>query len=232
MRLICELTLSRQFLPRDYRRGFLSLIKSALQMSDPASYEKYYQQPIIKPFTFSVHFPDLLGLENNLFRVGSSVRFVLSSNQAELLTYLYNGLRGKALYPYPLFENALTLKNISITFPRKITQQTVLFKTVSPILINNKGKSNWYLMPEEEGFDEGLSFNIQELSKAFLGAENVDFKFEPLRYKEKKTFHYGQFMRGYHGLFQMNAPSEFLNLIFNIGLGNRRSQGFGMIDLV
>lgn len=232
MRLICEYTLSGEFLPKDYRRGFLSVIKSALERSDRTIYEKYYLEPRIKPFTFSLHFPALVGLENESFRVGSKVKLTISSSEAHLMTYVYNGLRSNALYPYPLFENTLTLQRISIAFPPKILQSSAQFKTVSPILINNKGKSSWYLMPEEQGFSEGLSFNIQELAKTFLGLQSVPFKFEPLCHREKKIFHYGQFMRGYHGLFQMTAPPDVLNLIRDIGLGNRRSQGFGMLDLI
>lgn len=232
MKLIVDYNLNKSKIPRDYRRGFISLVKSAFEISDNLIFKKYYQVSRIKPFTFSVYYPELKGHENGSFKVGSKAKLFLSSNQPEVITYLYNGLRNKKLYPYPLFDNSLTLERISAIFPRKVTRNSALFRTISPILINNKGKNHWYLMPGEQGFDEGLTFNIQELAKEFLGATDIDFEFEPIRYKEKKVFHYGQFMRGYHGVFRMEASAEVLDLLLNIGIGNRRSQGFGMVDLV
>lgn len=232
MRLVCEFILSGEYLPIDYRRGFLSLIKAALEKGDRALYEEFYLQPTIKPFTFSIHFPGLVGLENESFRVGSRAKMTISTSEAALMALLYNGLRIRSLYPYPIFDNTLMLQKISAVFPPKILASSAQFKTVSPVLIKNKKESNWYLMPHEEGFSEGLAFNIRELAKTFLGQENVSFTFEPLHFREKKVFHYGQFMRGYHGYFEMAGRAELLNLIRDIGLGNRRSQGFGMVDIV
>lgn len=218
--------------PRDYRSGFISLVKSAFERSDPLVYKRYYEEPRLKPYTFSIYYPELQGQQNNHFKVGRKARFYFSSHLPEVITHVYNGLRSTALYPYPLFENSMTLNRISAIFPRKVASDKATFKTISPILINNKGKNHWYLMPGEEGFEAGLVFNVQELAREFLSVRDIPFEFEPIRYKEKKVFHYGQFMRGYHGVFLMKAPSEFLNLILNIGLGNRRSQGFGMVDLI
>jgi CRISPR-associated endoribonuclease Cas6 len=231
MRLNCELNLSEEYLPKDYRRGFLSLIKAALQQGDRALFEKYYSKPLIKPFTFSIYFPGLVGQESDSFRVGSKVKLILSTPDPKLMTFFYNGLRTRDLYPYPLFENTLTLEKISVTFPPRIVESSAQFKTVSPMLINNKGRNDWYLLPGEEGFSEGLTHNVRELAKNFLGLETIEFTFDALHFRERKIFHYGQFMRGLHGYFRITAPVELLNLIRDIGIGNRRSQGFGMVDL-
>jgi CRISPR-associated endoribonuclease Cas6 len=243
MRLAIDYEMSGEYLPRDYRSGFMSLIKKAIETANPMLFQQYYSQHRLKPFTFSTFFPQLKGSENGKFNVGKEVRLNLSTSSLELATYLYNGF-----YKSPPFrlleqqlgsENILTLKRISMRRSEKIHSSEVIFKTASPVLINNIGKSNWYLLPGEEGFDEGVRFAVAEIAKEFLDWQGeVPIEFQVLQqngkvsFKRKVVSHYNQSMSAFVGAFTLKSDPKILQLIYDVGLGVRRSQGFGMLEVV
>ncbi|MCS7275301.1 MAG: CRISPR-associated endoribonuclease Cas6 [Candidatus Bipolaricaulota bacterium] len=231
MRFEVSCKLSSSLLPVEYRRGFASLIKEAIRRANPSVFERYYHAlHILKPFTFSVYFPDLRGCGGDSFEVGERAIIHFSTSAPELGVSVYNGLL--ALRSYPLFENTLTLERINLERRVVVREQTAIFKTMAPVLVNNKGDANWYLLPGEAGFDEGLQFAISEAARVFLGSVGASVAFHPIQIKPKVIRHYNMHMRGFVGVFELRGDPALLNLIYDIGLGVRRSQGFGMLELV
>lgn len=239
MRLTADFNLKADSIPIDYRSGFISLFKKALEKSNPLLFEQYYGgKKVIKPFTWSVYFPQLHGNQDGQIVVGEYAKLNFSTCSMELATHLYNGLRSIPLDDefkngYPLFNNALTLRDINLKPPLAIKSDRVTFKTISPVLVNCKGNSDRYLMPDDEGFIDGLEHSVRECAKEFLGQENIGFAFELInRPRRKVVRHYGGNMSAFTGVFRIDAPLEVLQLIYDVGLGVRRSQGFGMLEVV
>lgn len=231
MRMSIDYVMSGEWLPKDYRSGFMSLIKKAIQEADPRLFDCYYNQRMLKPFTFSTFFPYMNGTYDGRFNVGNEVRINYSTSSLELATHLYNGFY--KVRNFQLFENALTQKRITMRRFDEIRSKEVVFKTASPVLVNNIGKSDWYLLPGEEGFLDGLRFAVGEIAKAFLGKTgSVDIEFVPIQIKRKVVRHYNMDMSSLVGLFKLKSEPEILQLIYDVGLGVRRSQGFGMLEVV
>jgi CRISPR-associated endoribonuclease Cas6 len=231
MRFEVSYKLSNNLLPIEYRRGFASLIKEALRKANTQLFEKYYSKlHVLKPFTFSVYFPGLAGREGDHFKVGQNAFLKFSTPSYELGTYVYNGLR--ELRTFPLFESTLTLEQVSLKPMITITEETALFKTMAPVLVNNKGDANSYLLPGEAGFNEGLDFAVKEVSRVFLCDDGVSIQFKPIQIRRKVVRHYNMNMQGLVGVFELRGRPDVLNLIYQIGLGVRRSQGFGMLEVV
>lgn len=231
MRLEASYKLSNRLLPVEYRRGFASLIKEAIRRANPAVFQKYYYSlHVLKPFTFSVYFPSLRGREGDSFDVGERAIVHFSTSEQELGVSVYNGLL--TLRTYPLFDHTLTLEHITLERRTIIRERSATFKTMAPVLVNNKGDANWYLLPGDDGFDEGLEFAVREAARAFLGNADVSIEFNPIRIRRKVVRHYNMDMQGFVGVFELHSSPAVLNLIYDIGLGVRRSQGFGMLELV
>ncbi len=57
---------------------------------------------------------------------------------------------------FPFFENVLYFEKAMLRRQEKIRSEEVVFKTASPVLISNIGSSDWFLLPGEDGFLEGL----------------------------------------------------------------------------
>lgn len=239
MRLSVDYEMSGEVLPKDYRSGFMSLIKAAIQQAHPLLFEEYYTKRKLKPFTFSVYFPGMKGSENGGFRVGSKIRLNFSTSSLELATHLYNGFLNERLKTFPMFQNMITRKGITLRRSEEIRASEVTFKTASPVLVNNLGKADWYLLPGQEGFLEGLQFAVSENAKAFLNRTgNIPFEFEIFErdgkssVKRRVISHYEQSMSAMVGAFKIKSDPEILQLIYDVGLGVRRSQGFGMLEVV
>ncbi len=232
MRFSIFYSLSDKFLPIDYRRGFLSLMKKAIEESTkPALKRVFYSEHKLKPFTFSVYFPRL-GKENQngTLPVGDKAVLNFSTSSKELAAHLYNGFL--KVKEFPIFQNCLKFEKIQMRQNVIINSDTVIFKTISPILISNIGSSEWYILPGEEGFLEGLKFSVEEMAKEFLGITEFVFEFKPKFIKRKILRHYNMHMSSFTGVFEIKSDPIILQMIYDAGLGVRRGQGFGMLDVV
>lgn len=230
MRFVIEYEMGGEYLPQDYRSGFISLIKNALQKSNLVLFEQYYGSHQLKPFTFSVYFPELTDSADKNLHVGKKVRFIFSTFSLELATYLYNGLIKTR--SYNLFGNEMIFRSANLRRDTKIRSEETVFKTISPVLISNEGSSEWHLLPGEKGFIEGLNFAVGEIAQKFLAKEKATIEFDPLRIKKKILRHYGQHRSSFTGVFKLKGDIEVLQLIYDVGLGVRRNQGFGMLEVV
>lgn len=231
MRFGISYALVDKYLPIDYRRGFAALLKESLKRANSELFTRYYGVlHVLKPFTFSVYFPQLVGQEDERFNVGNRAILNFSTSSYELGTYLYNGILTNRTFP--LFDNTLELVYIDLRRPITIKQEAIAFKTLAPVLVNNKGNPDWYLLPGDEGFEDGLRFAISETARTFLGDGNVSVEFKPIRIQRKVVRHYNMDMQGFVGSFELRGNPEVLNLIYQVGLGVRRSQGFGMLEPV
>ncbi|MFQ5729761.1 MAG: CRISPR-associated endoribonuclease Cas6 [Waddliaceae bacterium] len=230
MRLSIEYKFKSPFIPKDYRSGFVSLIKEALDRARPDLKRSYYDTYTLKPFTFATYFPLMKGNAGEHFHVGERVKINFSTAYIELATYLYNGFL--KVRSFPFFDNVLYFERAMLRRQEVIRSEKVVFKTASPVLVSNIGSSDWFLLPGESGFVEGLNFAVSEISKKFLGKENATCSFEPIQIKRKVIWHYHQHRSSFTGVFQLNGQPEVLQLIYDVGLGVRRSQGFGMLEVV
>ncbi|MGB9665355.1 MAG: CRISPR-associated endoribonuclease Cas6 [Ignavibacteria bacterium] len=243
MRISFLFQLKENKLPKDYRRGFASLIKHAISKADPQLYDIYYTgKHKIKPFTFSVYFPQQPKLQDDYFLVGDRAILNISTNDYRFASQLYNGMLSILNSSYPLFDNSVTLRTFNYHPLKKIKRDEVIFKTIDAMLITNKychidvdgNQYDLYLTPEEDGFDEGLKFLVKEMVKRFLNYEG-DFLFEYELIKNSvraiPIWHYNQWNKGIKGQIRIKSHPEILQLIYDIGIGARRSQGFGMLEV-
>lgn len=238
MRITVDYELDGDRLPLDYRRGFLSLIKTAVASQGKFAFNKFMSDYKLKPFTFSVYFHNLKeGIDKSIC-VGNSAKLTISTCSMDFLTFVYNGLR--EIKEYNIFNmNTLYLKGINLQSNFKIKNMEIIFRTLSPVLVSNKGSSDWYLIPGDSNFEEGLKFSVKEIVKEFLNYSQ-DFPFEfntfidgnKASIKKKIVWHYNMHRSGFVGVFKIKSMPEILQLIYDIGLGVRRSQGFGMLEVV
>ncbi len=245
MKLSFQFELKKPHLPKDYRRGFASIIKYALQRADKNLYEFYYTGIYkIKPFTFSVYFPQGSNfVDEDKFEVGNQAVLKFSTNDNRLAASLFNGMIDVRNKPYPLFDNEIILTSMFIYPPKKIENDKVKFKILSNMLVTNKNchidvdgnQFDLYLSPEENGFDEGLRFLVQEQIKKFLNYDfSLPFEYQFVKEKLKvvPVWHYNQWNKSIKGEVEIKSHPRVLQLLYDTGIGARRSQGFGMLEVI
>lgn len=233
MRFSITYELFNDTIPIDYRSGFISLIKKAMGISNKDLYDLFYEEDKkAKPYTFSVYSPNGFVKKDNEFKVGKTILFNFSTNSYEIGTYIYNGLLNKETKVFPFFNNQLRLIKATLLQEPKITDDTCIFKTMSPVLINSVGKKNWYFIPGDPEFLDAFDVCVEAVARELLGISNAKVILNPIKIKRQVVTHYNSSMQGFEGIFALSGNREVLQLIHAVGLGVRRSQGFGMLRVM
>lgn len=234
MRFAVTYNLSKDTIPIDYRSGFISLIKKAMETANKDLYKKFYEEDQkAKPYTFSVYSPDGFLKNGDEFKVGKTLVFNFSTNSYEIGTYIYNGLVDNEMKIFPFFEgNQLKRLKATLLQEPEITGDTAVFKTMSTILINSVGKKDWYFIPNNPEFPNAFDTCISAMVNELLGVSNIKVIFNTIKIKRQVVKHYGGNMQGFEGIFALSGDREVLQLIHAVGLGVRRSQGFGMLRVM
>lgn len=231
-------------IPVGYRMMFVSLIKSLLSNYSEEYYNEIYtykngKNKKSKNFTFSIFMRDFKK-ENEVF-LTEEVVLNISSPDKKLMVYLYNSLLKMRDYEY---ENKFKIyKNtVKIVNHKNIENDYCMFKTMSPIVIKNKEgkfldidspeylKSLNYIVNQslinyrERGLSRKIEFIPIDLKKVVVKEKIASFT--------EKTGKEYMLINSCSGVFILKGDKEDLNDIYKLGIGFRRSQCFGMIDLV
>lgn len=124
----------------------------------------------------------------------------------------------------------------------------ILFKTCSPIIVrdtNESGRSSRYITPDSTVFGEKLYHSVKSMCKVLLdGAPELRRDDFSAKFTNFKTVHIGHYTKkgaprdgnrelieATAGTIRIKAPAPVLQLIYDAGIGAKRSQGFGMVEV-
>lgn len=276
-----KVTFRTDKLPILYRHRFMALIKEALKKSDADYKKRLYpdkdskHSKIVKPFSFSISMPpgrtsrkekfyvdDGVEIEETVFYFpqNSYLSFHVSSSDYQFIVNLYNGLLETKEFD---FSNDIKLKldRVFMVNEKKINSDVVVFKTNTPISIEDKnGKP--VLPPFEKGGTGGFSDKDLETFNAHFNAihngilENIrgengkkgkglflPLEFIPMQLKKQVVKHTLKGFREktgkpymtltcFEGCFKLKGDQRDLQLLYQIGIGLRTGQGFGMVEAI
>lgn len=238
MRLQVNFEMDTDWLVKDYRRIFMSLIKSVFSAYEPALCISLYgteeqKRKVNKPFTFSIYFPSFKEISGSRINCGNQVNLFFSSDNEILVIAFYNGIRQKK--EIIIGENQpikFKVTNTRLLSVKKIKADKIVFKTLSPILVNEKGDNLRFISPTHPDFDRVFKTIILNQAEVFnVRCNESDLAIEIHSMKKLPLTHYNQTMTSWLGEFTMQAPKEVLQLVYDTGIGVRRSQGFGMLEI-
>ncbi len=224
-------------------------------------YSRQYSGNHQKPFTFSAYFP-LKGDGTRKLLAGDFFTLFFSTNDYEFLMRVYNGLMKIKKDNFTLFgTQIIDIKNLFL-FPEKnfITNE-VVFKTLSPFLVRNTENGDKYLYPVGEriqtkdpakdiqrwpyweasqNFVDTLRTSLTSLVKnefpdykGDIGVELIDPVVVPILHGSgNKEHEFKMTFPGIKGQIKIKACPDILKLFYDIGIGARRSEGFGMLEVV
>lgn len=233
-------------IPLAYQMMFVSLIKESLKKKNEEYYKKLYfydgdkSNKKIKDFCFSVHLKEF-EIKGDEFLINDKVVFSVSSPNYEFMIYLYDGLLQLSEFSY---KNKYHINKVRIRLvkERKITKNKVVFKTMSPIFI--KDKFNNSISPKDKSFNIELNYICNEILKSYRGyglreilkftekAMKKQVVKEEIRNFQNNTNKRYFYVNCYSGIFELEGDINDLNDLYKLGVGFKRSQGFGMLDVV
>lgn len=221
-------------LPLAYRMGIVSFFKEAIRTSDPEYYEKLYSQRKMRPYCFASYLVEPI-VENDFIKV-KRMFITVSSPDVEFLLHLYNGVNRLKTYNYKNYE--WHKKKVEMLREKEITANTVVMRTLSPLLIEDKaGKP---LSPDDETFAEQFNYYANLTVNEFLGRDLIrpvqilNHRLTKTVIKEKNQYWNSEkymYFTAYKGLVKLEGAKEDLQCIYQAGVSRRRSQGFGLLEI-
>jgi len=227
-------------IPLAYRMMVVSIIKESLKTANTTYYQHLYGfgKNRMKPFASSVYLNSFQVNDDKISLDGFTVIF--SSPDQEFILYLYNGLLQNKFFRYQNFN--IQRGQIKIVPETMISSNSVIFRTLSPILIEDRqGKP---LAPGDPEYSTNVNYFADLVLKGYRGRGLVqELKVIPLKMKKqviKENNH--QFCEhanserwlyytGYKGFIQLKGEPEELRLLYQLGLSKRRGQGFGLLEV-
>lgn len=242
MKISLEFHLKNPELPKDYRRCFLSIIKSALSLyNDGILIDKYYEGTNQKDFTWGLILSHPLFQKDKIVLDNLKIRMIISTDDTKKTGY-------------HLFLSFLKLKNVQLPLPngnemilKTITQlnQKVLdkncyvFKVVagSPIVVRNHEKesnTDTYYSIADENFEVKLieSLKRQASMVGFSEEYTNSISVKVISCKKVVVYNYGIYIDATAGVLEISGSPILLQHFYQAGISSKRSSGFGMIDVV
>ncbi|SFA87683.1 CRISPR-associated endoribonuclease Cas6 [Lentibacillus halodurans] len=230
-----KLVFDMESIPIGYRLGTLSIIKEMIKRGSQTYYDKLFVQNKrnMKPFTYSTYITNLEINQETIY--GKKLHLNLSSSSYEFIMHLVNG--SKKEHPYYIRESRLVLKSKSLLPKNSITKGNVVFKTLSPILIDSKNEKP--LLATDHNFGEELQYVanliIQEIYnrepkqpiKVLQTMMTKQVLKEDLHQKQKEPL----YLTANKGLIQLQGDPDDLQCLYDNGVSMRRSLGLGLLEI-
>lgn len=255
-----EIKLQANKVPIFYRNRFYAMIKQAVTLSNKDFSDNFFQDNIPKPFTFSVNFGKFnlmdewitlnenVNVKDKVFLPKGLVSVYISSSDHEFLFYLIKGLNKMKYFEFTnirsfkvnnetLIYKIVDIKPIN---QKPIKSNEILMRTHSPISLENYHKKP--ILLNDESINTHINTNVSRIFEllGFTLKEPIEIKAIDIK-KEVVKHTLSEFLKSSlpyftwtcsSGLFLIKGNPEDLDIIRNIGLGNRTAQGFGMVDIV
>lgn len=115
----------------------------------------------------------------------------------------------------------------------------VFIRMESPICVystDRQTKHTTFFNPDEERFYEAVNSNFIRKYKAVFSRNpesGIQLEAAEIRMKDKYVTRYkGYYISGWKGKYRLSGQQEYLDFLYQVGLGGKNSQGFGMFSVV
>ncbi|MFD1361711.1 CRISPR-associated endoribonuclease Cas6 [Lentibacillus salinarum] len=230
-----KLVFDMQSIPITYRLGTLSIIKEMVRNGSQTYYDNLFVQNKrnMKPFTYSTYITNLDISQETIY--GKELHLNLSSSSYEFIMHLMNG--SKKGQVYYIQESQLVLKTKNLLPKKSIKEENVVFKTLSPILIESKDKKP--ILATDSNFNEELQYvaNLiirelykrepQQPIKVLQTMMTKQVLKEDLHQKQKRPL----YLTTNKGLIQLQGAPDDLQCLYDNGVSMRRSLGLGLLEV-
>lgn len=245
MRMTFDVVANEGKIPSSNNYMILSLLKASLEKGNKELFNEiyFYNEDIknkkIKDFAFAIYLNDFK-VEKNYIALNGYLRVTLTTSDYNIGVSLCNGLMMIKEFKYKEFS--LTVKSPKLLMEKEVKDNKVRFKTLSAIHIKNK--QNKAIDIEDIEFEKELNYISDLYLKEYRGYGLKErLVFTPIRMKKmvikeeirgfkEHTDKKNMYVNGYSGIFDLTGNIEDLNIFLKSGIGFRRSQGYGLIDIL
>ena len=224
-------------IPLDFRRHFISLLKTILAKSEHLS-RFQDTNPGYSPYAFSINFSKILNINrtDTTMTIQPPVYVTLSTGIFDVMTAICNGainLQGK--------ETILGLKvdRVNLLPLRKINADSIEFRILGHATL--RGKEDYVDGKDLQEVEESINTHMFTRFKFFAQQYALDYdskilcpvSVKNIEYLRKGVcFHYGGLITTLQGRIHLASEPATLQFLYDFGLGTRTGQGFGLLEVV
>lgn len=231
-----KVTVETERIQIPYEFAFLSIIKNSLAMTNEELFCYLNTEKRNKPFVYSVYLSGYEMKEDHFYINGHIDWYISGMN--EWVISIYNGLRRKKEYYYNGY--VFRIKHISLVKEKEIRENTIVGRTLSSVYIQDKEKKALSPLHNLEGYNKELNYICNHVLADVKGRTLLEpLFFQPILMKKMikklpldKTNGKEICLETWKGDFVLRGHREDLSLLSTIGLGFRRSQGYGMFQVL
>lgn len=242
MRMSVELLLNSDKIDKDKNRIVMHIIKLLIKKENKEIFIELYKEDKSnsKDLNFSMYLgSDAKFLRNEIKIPSQKIIINFSTTDPVLGITLYNAFTKYKGLEIPIKNNAVLINKVNITKTRPITSEKTIFITKSPIVVRfhdgDNEKTYYYSLLEDKGrevFLQNLKYQIEDKFSNVKKKDLDEIKINILWSKDVKVKHYGIVILSNLCEFELKAKTYILEELYLNGVGSRKSQGFGYVDLV
>ncbi len=240
MKIIVRFELKKAQLPLDYRRLMVSFLKASFTSSEPELFKQFYEKgkTVQKPFAFDVKLPKASFEKESILLDSEEIQLTIILEEKVLGIRIYNAIVGmkKEKVEYPVANgNSMKVKSVRIEEHRRIVENQVVIQMLSPLVFreHKKGEKDYYYQADDEEFINIAKEIIQaQVSNLKITSKGIDIVLEPIKTKKVIIKTFGINIPASLGIFKLSANEEIINILYQIGIGSRRSEGFGVFEII
>lgn len=240
MRFKVNCSVSNTTIPLDYHRKVISMFKQGFEQTAPEKYRELYGQNALKEFTFSVYFGKATFSKQAITLENDQIILNISTANAELGMYLYNGLMNLRNQAVQWSQHTnVTVGQITIIPQKKITEDRVVLKALSPIVVRDHNKEtnkDWFYSFEAPEFlavlKRNMIFKLVPLLGDYIRYDIEELELIPIRMKKTVVRFYDRQIECSIGQFSLSGKPYLLNYLVQSGIGSLTGSGFGMCEIV
>ena len=236
--LTLEFQLEKPELPVEYERVVVSFLKAASSNYSKEMFERLYDKSksIIKTFTYSVYLPGAF-FDKNVIRLGEK-RFKIFFSDADMRQTIewFNSFQLMRMKKYPLNNNSMQLISVKSQNRKDIVDSELVIKMQSPLIVrqhnSDTNRDEYYTYDSKEFADK-----VKENVSVFLQRVNIDvsmdgFSLLPVKGKKVVVNCFGRKIDANIGIYKITGNPELLNILYQSGIGSRRSEGHGKWEVL
>lgn len=132
-----------------------------------------------------------------------------------------------------------TYKDVEVKIQRHVIEDdNIIISMKSPICVyaTDEDKHTSYFNPGEEEFYFAVEDNFVRKYAAVMGEYPEDsITFRPIKYNQRDRYftkYKGFYIEAWKGIYELSGETEYLNFLYDVGLGSKNSQGFGMFEIL
>ncbi|NLK74841.1 MAG: CRISPR-associated endoribonuclease Cas6 [Clostridiales bacterium] len=239
MRLIIEFTVEKNEFPIEYRRFFMHFLKTCINDANEGKYfDKYYKKAQAKNFTFSIFFDGPIFNNNNIELSSNKVKMIFStSEQLTGLIFYSSFLEKKSKKIKISHDNSMVIKNVTKIADPTINNNKILIKMNSPLLIRSHceitNKDYYFSYLSDSFINEAERVIRFQLTREGFQSEFLEgFKIVPIKCRKVIIKHYDCMLEASLRNFMIVGNPAILKYLVMNGIGSRKSEGFGMAELL